>query len=61
MHKAKHIGPQGQVSPLCAPKPRALDLKRAGWTIRPEAVTCKKCLAIMATTEPAKTINKPTP
>ncbi len=47
LHMAKHINQQGEVSPLCAPKPRALDLKKAGWTNRKEAVTCPKCLALL--------------
>ncbi len=43
-HLAKMIGPKGQVSPLCAKTPRAIDLKKALWTFRREAVTCPKCL-----------------
>jgi len=35
------------VSALCFPKPRAIDLKRAAWTIRASAVTCEKCLKIL--------------
>jgi len=27
--------------------PRAIDLKRAAWTIRASAVTCEKCLKIL--------------
>lgn len=45
VHKAHLVSEKGDVSPLCAPEPRAIDLKRATWTIRWEAVTCKKCLA----------------
>jgi hypothetical protein len=44
-HKAKMINDKGGVSPVCAEKPRAIDLTRATWTNRWEAVTCKKCLA----------------
>ena len=43
VHRAKHIDPQGSVSALCFVKPRPIDLARASWTIRPGAVTCKKC------------------
>jgi hypothetical protein len=43
-HKAKYINEKGGVSPLCAEKPRAINLKRATWTNRWEAVTCEKCL-----------------
>ena len=49
-HLAKLITAKGHVSPLCAhPKPRRLDMKKETWTIRHEAVTCKKCLAIIKT------------
>lgn len=35
---------KGNVSPLCADKPRALDLSRHQlWTLVPEQVTCPKC------------------
>lgn len=44
IHKAKHVNNNGDVSPLCADKPRAINLKVASWTLRWEAVTCKKCL-----------------
>jgi hypothetical protein len=44
-HMAALVNPEGGVSSLCAARPRALNLKRETWTIRWEAVTCKKCLA----------------
>ena len=47
-HMADKVNPQGGVSALCFGKPRAIDLTRALWTNRQEAVTCKKCLAILA-------------
>lgn len=50
-HLAKQQDGQGRVSPLCADPPRALNLKRELWTLRPEAVTCKKCLAKLAMRE----------
>lgn len=46
-HKAKHLGPNGKVSALCFEKPKAIDLKKALWTLRDEAVTCEKCLKVM--------------
>jgi hypothetical protein len=47
-HKADRVDTHGNVSPLCANPPRALDLKKHElWTNRWEAVTCKKCLALM--------------
>lgn len=42
-HMAKLIGPNGEVSPLCADRPRKINLRRALWTLRAEAVTCAKC------------------
>lgn len=47
-HLAKLFTQRGHVSPLCARiQPRKLDLKKELWTIRPEAVTCKKCMRII--------------
>jgi hypothetical protein len=47
-HMAKLLRSDGKaVSPLCAEKPRRINLSRELWTIRPEAVTCKRCLAIL--------------
>ena len=43
-HYAKMINEKGQVSLLCASRPRAINLKRAWWTTRPGAVTCVRCL-----------------
>ena len=45
-HMADKISGRG-VSPLCAKTPRAINLKRASWTLREEAVTCAKCLALI--------------
>ena len=44
IHFARFISQHGGVSPWCATKPRALDLRRSNWTNRREAVTCKACL-----------------
>jgi hypothetical protein len=44
-HYADKVNYQGGVSALCYATPRRIDLKRALWTIRPEAVTCPKCKA----------------
>lgn len=44
-HKVAFVRPDGAVSPLCAKKPRALNLRRELWTLRWEAVTCPRCLA----------------
>jgi hypothetical protein len=48
-HKASIKG----VSALCFKRPRAIDLRVATWTNRDEAVTCPKCLAILAAKEPS--------
>lgn len=43
-HRAKHIGPNGEVSALCFKKPRAIDMsKRVTWTTNDAAVTCPAC------------------
>jgi hypothetical protein len=48
-HYAKWIRSDGQVSALCfEPRPHSIDLRRASWTNRREAVTCPKCLAMLA-------------
>jgi len=53
VHFAKQIRDDGAVSPLCARKPRSINLQAATWTIRQEAVTCAKCLAIIKGLEEA--------
>ncbi len=45
IHKAKLISRNGDVSPLCANKPRKLNLAKESWTNRNDAVTCEKCKA----------------
>ena len=46
-HRGDKIDQRGRVSALCFPKPRAIDMKRATWVMRDEAVTCRNCLAII--------------
>lgn len=53
-HKAKHMTADGLVSPLCAKRPKALDLAKELWTLRDEAVTCKKCKALLSRSEGEK-------
>lgn len=43
VHMAKLVSPNGDVSPLCATEPRALNLKVETWTNRQQAVTCRRC------------------
>lgn len=47
-HMGDKINQRGGVSALCFLKPRSIDLTRACWTNRKEAVTCKKCLILLA-------------
>lgn len=47
-HMANLFSDHGDVSPLCAPRPRKLNLKRERWTTSAEAVTCRKCIAKLA-------------
>lgn len=42
-HMASLINRDGGISPLCAAKPRVIDLKKASWTNRRERVTCPRC------------------
>lgn len=51
IHRAKLITGDGRVSPLCAKRPRAIDLARASWTNRDEAVTCPRCLDVLRPAE----------
>lgn len=44
-HMAKLTDRKGNVSPLCADKPRKMNLGHELWTLLPEAVTCVRCLA----------------
>ena len=54
-HRAGKIRPDGAVSARCFKRPRPIDLSKASWTFRPEAVTCPKCIALAAEQTPAKT------
>jgi hypothetical protein len=45
IHRAKLISEQGEVSPLCATRPRKLNFKVETWTLLDKFVTCPKCLA----------------
>ena len=47
VHRATLIRSDGKVSPLCAKRPRVLNLARETWTNRDAAVTCRRCLAAM--------------
>jgi len=46
-HKAKKVNAKGQVSALCFTSERAINLTKASWTNRNEAVTCQKCLRVL--------------
>ena len=47
VHMAKLLSQDGGVSPLCARRPKVIDLKTATWTNRPEAVTCPRCKRLL--------------
>lgn len=47
LHLAAHVRRDGGVSPIRASSPRAINLRRGTWTLRREAVTCKRCLKKM--------------
>lgn len=42
-HFGDKIREDGSVSALCFKVPKPVDLRRASWTIRAEAVTCPQC------------------
>lgn len=45
---AKMMDGVSSVSPLCAKRPRKLNIARYElWTLRPEAVTCGRCKKLM--------------
>jgi hypothetical protein len=46
-HYAAKISPNGDVSALCFTTPKPINLRRASWTIRPNAVTCEKCKRLL--------------
>jgi hypothetical protein len=45
-HKAANVDMDGRVSALCFRRLRPIDLRKASWTMRWEAVTCPKCIAL---------------
>ena len=46
IHMAKMINQNGDVASLCSPA-RKINLKRATWTNRKEAVNCNRCLVLL--------------
>ncbi len=46
-HYPKLINPEGEVTPLCAKKPKPIDMTKASWTFQKGGVTCRKCLEIL--------------
>jgi hypothetical protein len=51
VHMAKLISSTGGVSPWCAKTPRRINLKKALWTNRWEAVTCARCVKAKANSD----------
>lgn len=48
VHMAKLVRNDGAVVALCVfPELRVINLRRATWTTRPEAVTCPRCLHLL--------------
>lgn len=47
IHRGTMVDPDGNVSALCFRTPHAIDLRKASWTTRDEAVTCSKCQLVM--------------
>ena len=46
-HMGQKVNALGDVSALCFVKPRAIDLKRATWTLREQTVSCPKCRRLL--------------
>ncbi len=46
-HKAKLVSNKGGISPLCAEKPRKINLSKESWTLADYLVTCEKCTLIL--------------
>jgi len=46
-HYSRKFGENGEVFALCFKTEKKIDLNVSLWTIRKEAVTCKKCLKIL--------------
>ena len=53
-HRGDKIDQKGRVSALCFPVPRAIDMRRATWVMRDEAVTCPTCVAMLRARTDAK-------
>jgi hypothetical protein len=47
-HRGKHIRDDGAVSALCFKTPRAINMRSSSWTLQDKAVTCPKCLRLIA-------------
>lgn len=50
-HMAGAVREDGNVSALCFQRPRPIDLTKATWTLREEAVTCPRCRKAMKVPE----------
>lgn len=61
-HRAKHIATDGSgnVSALCFKKPRPIDLKKAMWTTRDDAVTCPACIKAISDRQAGCTVDEVT-
>jgi hypothetical protein len=51
-HMAAKVNDKGDVSALCYTKPRAIDLRKQSWTVRPDAVTCPRCRRVLNQQKP---------
>lgn len=61
VHRGGWVNSKGQVSALCFKRPRAIDMKRATWVGHDDAVTCPKCVAVIAARSPAPAPEPPAP
>lgn len=53
-HRAQFMGESPDVSALCYPEPRAINFRKAGWTMCNESVTCSRCRALLPSLPPSE-------
>lgn len=56
VHRATAVDGTGQVSALCFKRPRAIDLRRAAWTVGDATVTCPRCCALLQAMHRARAV-----
>ncbi len=47
IHMAAKVNANGDMSALCSPTPRPINMRRASWSLQSRFVTCRKCARIL--------------